>query len=139
DHTVLQGSDRGDALGCPPEHPFRLETDPLDLPGRLLHGHHGWLIQYDSFSLHVDERVGRPEIDGDVVHRNEGTGLEPAKSHVSPDARWPKRAAVSRPPRYVEKMKFLKLRRGSEAGKQVVPPRPTPRNRRVLRPLKSLS
>jgi len=76
DHAVLEWPHRQDALGCPSEHPLRLETDPLDASGRLLDRNNGGFVEHDPFTLHVDEGVRGAEIDGDLVGREKRAELE---------------------------------------------------------------
>ena len=50
-----------------PDHSFCFAADSQDLPGPLVHRDDGRLIDDDAFAAHVDERVGRPEIDADIL------------------------------------------------------------------------
>ena len=52
--------------GVRPEHPLRLETDRVHLPGRLVDRDHRRLAQNDPAAPDIDERVGRAEIDRHV-------------------------------------------------------------------------
>ena len=77
DHTVLERTDRLDPLGRSPEHALRLEADPHDATAALLDGDHGGLVEDDALTLHVHEGIGRPEINGDVVDRDETPRVKP--------------------------------------------------------------
>jgi hypothetical protein len=83
DHAVLERPHREDTVRRAAQHALRLEPDALDLPGGFLDGHDGGLVEHDALTLHVDERVGGAEIDGDLVCRTPGTKLQvrPAKGH----------------------------------------------------------
>ena len=62
---------------------MRLASSPTPLisPVASLDGDDGRLVQDDALALHVDERVGRAEIDGDVVRGDERTEVEPCHFH----------------------------------------------------------
>ena len=77
DDTILQGPNRLDALGSPTQHSLGLQPDTQDLLGPLLHRNHGGLVQDDPLSLHIDEGIGRSQVHGDVIHRDQATGVEP--------------------------------------------------------------
>src|SRR5690606_36023945 len=84
DHPVLERAHGRDPFRSPAEHPLRLQTDPLDLPRRLLDCHHRGLIQDDPLALHIDEGIRRAKVDRNVVYRDERSRGKPPKSHVSP-------------------------------------------------------
>ena len=67
DDAVLHRADGGDVAGRAAEHPLGLVADGADLAGDGVEGDDGGLAQDDALVLHVDERVGRAEIDADVV------------------------------------------------------------------------
>src|SRR5690606_32450264 len=75
-HAVLEGTDRLDPFGRTPQHPLCLESDALDASGRLLDRDDRGFVEDDSFTLHIDQRIGGAEIDGDLVCREEGAELE---------------------------------------------------------------
>ena len=67
DHPVLERPDRGDRAGGAAQHPLRLDADRVDLAGVGVDRHHRGLGEDDAASAHVDERVGRAEVDGHVA------------------------------------------------------------------------
>ena len=62
-----------------------MTPDSHDPPAVLLHGHDGRLIEHDPLTLDVNQGVGGPQVHGDVVHRNEAAGVQPAEKvgHVA--------------------------------------------------------
>ncbi len=64
------------------EHPLRLEPDGVDVARRLVDRHHRGLAEHDAAPAHVDERVGRAEIDRHVAAAEPGDVVEDA--HVDP-------------------------------------------------------
>ena len=70
DHAVLHGLDGDDVAGRAAKHFFRLFADRFDLGGVLVDGHDGRLVDDDAFATRVYERVGGPEIDGQVAGEN---------------------------------------------------------------------
>ena len=68
---VLQRPDRLDRARRPAQHPLRLVADRQHLlvaaPRGVLDGHHRGLIQDDALLADIDQRIGRPKIDGQVV------------------------------------------------------------------------
>ena len=83
DHAVFEGTDREDPVGRAPQHALRLETNAFDLSGGFLDRDHGGLVEHDALPLHVDEGIGRAEIDGDLVRRAPRSKLQvrPANGH----------------------------------------------------------
>jgi hypothetical protein len=84
DDAVLQRSDGDDVARRAPEHLFCLGTHGEDLAaasGFLLHRDHGGLVADDTLALHVDQRVGCAEIDGEVVGEH---APERVENHTTP-------------------------------------------------------
>ena len=67
DHAVLQRADRRDRPGRAAEHPLRLDADRVHLAGALVDRDHRRLREDDPAPSHVDEGVGRTEIDRHVA------------------------------------------------------------------------
>ena len=67
DDAVLQRTDGDDIGRRAAEHAFRLVADGEHFVRAGLHRHDRRLAQDDALILDVDERVGRAEIDADVV------------------------------------------------------------------------
>ena len=55
--------------GVRPEHAFRLVADGEHLVCALLNGNDGGFAQDDAVILDVDEGIGSPQIDADVVRK----------------------------------------------------------------------
>ena len=83
DDPVLQGTYGLDTLGGPPEHSLGFEPDAEDSAGSLLHGYDGGLVEDDPLALHVDQCIGRSQINGDVIDRNQTSGREPTCQQCS--------------------------------------------------------
>ena len=49
------------------EHALGVEPDPHDVPGRLIHGGHGGLVQHDPLSLDQDQGIRGAEIHGQLA------------------------------------------------------------------------
>src|SRR2546430_13833097 len=80
--SILEGPHGEDAVRRAAQHPLGLEPDAFDLPGRLLDGDDGGLVEHDALALHVDQRVGGAQIDGDLIRRTPSTKLpRPAYTH----------------------------------------------------------
>ena len=67
DYAGLHRPDRDDVAGGAPEHALRLVADCQNALGAALYGNDGRLAQHDAPVLHIDQRVGRAEVDPDVV------------------------------------------------------------------------
>ena len=67
DHAVLERPDRGDRAGRAAEHPLRFGADRVDLAVERVDRDHRGLGEDDAAAAHVDERVGRAEVDGHVA------------------------------------------------------------------------
>src|SRR5205823_6200361 len=76
DDAVLQGPDRLDRAGRPPEHALRLDADRMDLAAPSVDGDDRGLRQDDAATAHVDERVCRPEVHGHVAATEAGERVE---------------------------------------------------------------
>ena len=76
DHAVLQRADRGDRPGRAAEHALRLDADRVHLAGALVDRDDGRLGEHDAAAAHVDERVGRAEVDGHVAAAEAGQVIE---------------------------------------------------------------
>ena len=70
DDAVLHRPDRDDVPGRAPEHLLGFATDGLDLPGLLVHRDDGGLADDDPAPLRVDQGVGGPEVDREVVRED---------------------------------------------------------------------
>ena len=70
------------------EHALGLEADALDPLGFAIDRDDGGLVEDDAFALHVDERVGGAEVDGDRVRGEEPPRLEEWPAHL-----WSRRRA----------------------------------------------
>src|SRR3954471_18687936 len=79
--AVLHWSHRDDAFGGAAEHALRLEADPFDLLRFAIESDYRRLVQYDAFSLYIDQCIGGAEVDGDCIRREEGARLPEWKSH----------------------------------------------------------
>ncbi len=68
DHPILQRTDRFDFLRRAPQHQlgFVAESIGHHHPPLLPHRHHRRLIQHHPAALHIDQRVGRAEVDSHV-------------------------------------------------------------------------
>ena len=67
DHPVLERPDRGDRARRAPQHPLRFDADRVDLAVARVDRHDRGLGEHDAAAAHVDERVGRAEVDGHVA------------------------------------------------------------------------
>src|SRR5207237_8634565 len=76
-----------DAVRCATQHPLRLETDAFDFAGCFFDGDDGGLVEDDTFTADVDERIRGAKIYGDFIRRAPGTHFEiqPAWRHVIVD------------------------------------------------------
>jgi hypothetical protein len=82
DHAVLERADRLDRAGSAAEHALRLDSHGVHLGGSRVDRDHGGLGEDDAAAAHVDERVGRPQIDGHVAAAHAGEVGEEAHSRV---------------------------------------------------------
>ena len=67
DHAVPQGPVGGDRRRRAADHALRVGADRVDLAGALVDRDHGRLGEHDPAPAHVDDRVGRAEVDRDVA------------------------------------------------------------------------
>ena len=72
DHAVLHRADDGDAARCLAKHFLGFLADGLDRffgVGAAFEADRDdrWLIEDDAAAAHINERVGRAEVDGEVV------------------------------------------------------------------------
>ena len=72
DHAVLERPDRLDVAGRAAEHALGLDADGVHLARALVDRHHRRLGEHDAAAAHVDERVGRAEVDGHVAAAEAG-------------------------------------------------------------------
>ncbi len=77
DHAVLQGPNGLDVRGRAADHPLGLGSHGKDGSGKGVDRNDGRLVQDDSASTHVDERVRRPEVDGHVATKEPQYPLRP--------------------------------------------------------------
>jgi hypothetical protein len=69
DHAVLHRLDGDDVARRAAEHLFGLFAYRLHLVGLRVDRDNGGLVDHDALALRVDQRVGRPKIDGKVVRK----------------------------------------------------------------------
>jgi hypothetical protein len=81
DHSVLERTNRQNAVRRTPQHSFRLEPDALDLAGRFLDGHYGGLVEHDALTFDVDEGIGRAQINRDLIRGQPGHQIHTGKFH----------------------------------------------------------
>ncbi len=72
DHAIFHRPDRSDVAGSAAEHLFRREADLLDhffavRSAFLADRDDGGFIQHDAFATHVNQRVCRAQVDGEIV------------------------------------------------------------------------
>jgi hypothetical protein len=67
DHAVLERPDRGDVARGAAQHPLRFDADSVDLAGVRINRHHRGLGEDDAATAHVDQGVGRTEVDGHIA------------------------------------------------------------------------
>lgn len=66
DDAVLEGADGEDFLGRTAEHGLGVLADGEHLAKRAVHRDHRGLVEDNALSPHIDEGVGRPQINGHV-------------------------------------------------------------------------
>src|SRR5665213_12582 len=71
DNTVFHRSHRNDVFGRATEHALGLEAYALDLFGLAIERNDGRLVENDALAFDVDERVRRPQVNGDPGRREE--------------------------------------------------------------------
>ena len=81
DDAVLHRPDRGDVAGRAAEHPLGLGADRRDRARAadhavLAHRDHRRLVEHDALAAHVDQGVGRAQVDGQVVGEHAAELLE---------------------------------------------------------------
>jgi len=72
DDAVLQRPDRDDVARRAPEHRLGFVTDGEHRVVRLVDRDDRRLVEDDALAAHVDERVRRAEVDGEVVREHSG-------------------------------------------------------------------
>jgi hypothetical protein len=72
DDAVLQRSDGLDVAGGAPDHALGFDADRDGFAVADVDGDHGGLVQDDAPAAHVDDGVGRAEVDGHVPTRQGG-------------------------------------------------------------------
>ena len=80
DDAVLHRPHRQDPVRGAAEHPLGLEADPHDVPGCLIHGGDGRLVQHHAFALDQHQRVGGAEVHGYLRGRTPASTL----GHLTP-------------------------------------------------------
>jgi len=79
DHPVAQRPDGDDVGGGAAHHPLRLGTDGEHALGTRVHGYDARLADDDAPMTDRDERVGRAEVDADVVGEQAEQAVEDAQ------------------------------------------------------------
>src|SRR3989304_4663577 len=74
DDTVLERANGHDGGGSPPYHSLGLEADGIDILRQLVDGDDGGLIDDDTFSLDHHQRVGRAQVNADIVGKKAQEG-----------------------------------------------------------------
>ena len=67
DHAVAQRARGRDLRRRAPDHPLRVGADGDHVARALVDGHDRRLGEHDAAAVHVDDRVGGPQIDGHVA------------------------------------------------------------------------
>ena len=67
DYAVLEGTNGDNVTGGPAEHALGVVADGLDFIGAGLDRHHRGLAQDDAMTLDVDQGVGGPKVDSDII------------------------------------------------------------------------
>ena len=70
-HAVFERSNGLDVARRPTDHPLGFGTHGEGTSILDVHRHHRWLVQDDAPAAHVDERVGRTEVNGHVPPKEE--------------------------------------------------------------------
>ncbi len=70
DDAIFHGLDSHDVAGRAAQHLFGLFADGLDLARVLVDGDDRGLIHHDALAPCVDQRVGRPQVDGKIAGKN---------------------------------------------------------------------
>ena len=78
DDPVAHRADGFHVAGRAAQHLLGLDADRVDdlAAADVAQRHDGGLVEHDALALHVDERVGGAEVDGDVVRDNAEEGRE---------------------------------------------------------------
>ena len=69
-HAVFQRADGLDAARRAAEHSFGFGSDRQRVVFAVLvclHRHHRWLVQHDTFAFHINQRICRSQINGNIV------------------------------------------------------------------------
>ena len=71
DYAVFQGPNGRDIARCPAKHVFGFRAHCLDCSttatGIFTNRHNRWFVQHNAVTSGIDERVGGPEIDRQIV------------------------------------------------------------------------
>ena len=70
-HTVFHRANRVDIARHFTEHQFRFRADGFDHRatgfGVVLNRHHRWLIQHNAFAVGINQRIGRTQVNRQVI------------------------------------------------------------------------
>ena len=66
--ALAQGTHRHHVARRAADHAVSVAANGQDLPGIPLNGHHRRLPEHNALALHVDQHIGRAQIDADVVY-----------------------------------------------------------------------
>ena len=71
DHARPERSDGADVVRGLAHHELRVVADSADSPGAVLNFHrdHGGFVGDDARTPHINDRIGRPEVDCDIARR----------------------------------------------------------------------
>ena len=83
DDAVLEGPDGLDVARRAAQHALGLDADRVHLAGALVDRDDRWLGEHDAATAHVDERVGRAEVDGHVAAAERAEIVEDAHCGVA--------------------------------------------------------
>jgi hypothetical protein len=87
DHTILERSDGLDRAGRAAEHALGLDPHGVDLAGAGVHCDDARLAEHDAAPAHVDQGVGRAEVDRHVAATEAG--------EVTEEAHWDRRSLAT--------------------------------------------
>ena len=85
DDAVLHRTHGDHAVGRSAEHALRFEADALDFLGFAIDRDDRGLVEDDPLTLHVDEGVGRAEVDADCVRGKQRSRFEERPAHPVPE------------------------------------------------------
>jgi hypothetical protein len=83
DDAVLERTDGHDITGGAAEHSFCLVANRQDPARSSLHRDDRWFPKDNPVVLYVDERVGRPQINTDVVRKQTEKSIKHSKSPLN--------------------------------------------------------